>query len=45
MNFLDLVGVSHTTHTTHDTEDIVVGSVNTDFSSVGGFNGGVGESR
>jgi hypothetical protein len=38
-----LVGVSKTTHTRHDTENVVVGSIDTNFSSLGAFNGGVGQ--
>ena len=40
-----LIGVSKTTHTTHDTKDVVVGSIDTDLSSLGSLNGGVGKNK
>ena len=39
----NLVAVCKTSHTTHDTEDIVVRCVDTDLSSLGSLNSGVGE--
>jgi hypothetical protein len=38
-----LVGVSKTTHTRHDTENVVVGGIDTNLSSLGALNGGVGQ--
>jgi hypothetical protein len=40
-----LVGVSKTTHTRHDTENVVVGSIDTNLSSLGALNSGVGENE
>jgi hypothetical protein len=40
-----LVGISQATHTTHDTENVVVGSVDTNLSSLGALNGSVRENK
>ena len=45
ISVLYLIGVCKTTHTTHDTKDIVVGSIDTDLSSLGSLNGGVGKNK
>ena len=36
-----LVGVSETTHAAHDTENVVVGSIDTNFGGLGAFNGSI----
>ena len=36
-----LIGICQTTHATHDTEDVIVGGIDTDLSSLGAFNCGV----
>jgi hypothetical protein len=38
-----LVGVSKTTHTRHDTKNVVIGGIDTNLSSLGALNGGVGQ--
>ena len=36
-----LIAVSKTTHTTHDTENVVVGSIDTNFGGLGALNSGI----
>jgi len=36
-----LIGICQTTHTTHDTENVVVGGIDTNLSSLGTLNSGV----
>jgi hypothetical protein len=38
-----LIGVSKTTHTRHDTKNVVIGGIDTNLSSLGALNGGVGQ--
>jgi hypothetical protein len=40
-----LIGVSKTAHTRHDTENVVIGSIDTNLSSLGALNGSVGENQ
>lgn len=40
-----LITVGKTTHTRHNTENVVVGGVNADLSSLGTFNSSVGQDQ